>query len=254
MSEIKKQLYLISLLAFSYTYAHADWKSTFDGFLTSKDSVFGFFIGDGGTGNATGVATFVGAINRLAVAGLSVASTAAWAVAFALFILALIKYVRHSDGKEQVSGPHAMLASSIFLFSITPFLNGLSAHLGFTAHENGVLVSEIAKTCVGVVGQVCEAGQDTEELTKGIFMSLNSVCKLIGFMSVFIGLYQIGQLGQAGGNRASAIAIATYLICGALLYNLAELIVWIVEFAFPNAPIAEYITGEKSSGFKELLK
>ena len=156
-------------------------------------------------------------------------------VGLILVILSVVKFVRASDGKEQVSGGIYALIAGVLLFSFMPTLDLLSNTIGL----NGASIG-LEKAC-NFSFKACENEMSTlSEYSKAGLLGVITFIRLIGVVALFRGLYAIYEIGSNRHNGSVWKAIG-FMSGAALCFNVIAIALLAGNTVAPNSGFVDFI-------------
>lgn len=176
---------------------------------------------------------------RVAIA---IVKTLAFSVGFFLCFLSLIKFVRFSDGKEQLSSPLLTLISGIFLVSFVPAIDMLS----LTVAGSQGATSGLKMVCKFEFDG-CANVNDISNYSKAALTGVITFIRLIGFIAVFRGFYMIFEMGKSGGGGNKTFFASLMHICGGIAcINSILFAIAIANQIAPNSALSNFLQTESS--------
>ncbi|WP_304333830.1 hypothetical protein [Conchiformibius steedae] len=195
-------------------------------------------FGGGASKNHT-LANMLVAIERQTILGFGIVSRFVLIGGILLSGSSIIKYIRHAKGQEQVSAAHSQFFVGLGLIAALPLLQAFGKSFGFSSDiAMFESLSNLAKSCAGVMGQMCSTS-DPDELKNAFILTMFRLIKLFGFMAFCWGWYSIIKIGQANGNRMTKSGAATFIFSGICLYYFVDVLMAIGNSYFYDTPFTE---------------
>lgn len=173
--------------------------------LSDKLSGWGLGGGKGGMDIATAFKNLIG----FNIFGIAIVKWAAMAVGIFLAGFGAVKFVRYSDGKEQMMPALFTFFSGVLLVSMTSLIGAVSSTM---AVDNASMSTSLITTCQleFVNDGSCASDGSIETYLLGGLHGVITFMKLIGFFAVARGIYGFHEMGanrQGGGFFKNIIFI-----------------------------------------------